>query len=260
MARMQRVPTNMRFPPPSMLPPFSLRMPMPMRMPFMPEMSENAMKLHMVRCTNERLSARKLSPLHVCVLGARLCLRVFGFRADVLTNYHAIAQLLLITGSDVNARDALGATPLMHAVGYGSSPISRALVPLFISWGAQVNTTDRFGTSVLAVATASGDIPSYTLLCHAGASFEQCDTNGRSAEHYLKKSRRRSLLNNIHADADAHRKKSPTLCDYCMSAGATKKCGWCRRVSYCSRECQLLDWKRLHENSCKAWQRRPESD
>lgn len=224
-------------------------------MPFARDMmNENVVKLHMVRCTNERLSARKLSPLHICILGARLSQRVLDFPADVLTNYHAIAQLLLITGSDPNARDALGATPLMHALGYGSSEISRALVPLLISWGAAVNTLDRLGNSVLSVAIAAGDIAGYTLLCHGGASFtlggEKC------GEHYLKKSKRRQLLTTIRNEADKRRKISHTLCDYCMRAGATKKCGWCKRVSYCDRECQLLDWKRLHENSCKAWQRR----
>lgn len=34
------------------------------------------------------------------------------------------------------------------------------------------------------------------------------------------------------------------------NGGEFKKCGRCRLVSYCSRECQKKDWKR-HKDSCE---------
>ena len=39
-------------------------------------------------------------------------------------------------------------------------------------------------------------------------------------------------------------------CVVCYKA-TTKKCGRCSIASYCSRECQVEDWK-THKNSCKA--------
>ena len=40
-----------------------------------------------------------------------------------------------------------------------------------------------------------------------------------------------------------------TRCRLCLKA-ATKKCGNCKDVSYCSRECQKTDWKE-HKEACK---------
>lgn len=39
------------------------------------------------------------------------------------------------------------------------------------------------------------------------------------------------------------------LCGVC-GFGAGKKCGGCRQVSYCSKECQVVDWKGGHREEC----------
>ena len=39
------------------------------------------------------------------------------------------------------------------------------------------------------------------------------------------------------------------LCDHCHKSGAQSKCGKCREVYYCSKECQVNDWK-SHKSSC----------
>eukprot|EP01122_Echinamoeba_exundans_P014346 TRINITY_DN6468_c0_g2_i1.p1 TRINITY_DN6468_c0_g2~~TRINITY_DN6468_c0_g2_i1.p1 ORF type:complete len:130 (-),score=9.71 TRINITY_DN6468_c0_g2_i1:687-1076(-) len=40
-------------------------------------------------------------------------------------------------------------------------------------------------------------------------------------------------------------------CETCGTANDLKSCGRCLKVDYCSRECQMKDWKR-HKTSCNA--------
>jgi len=40
----------------------------------------------------------------------------------------------------------------------------------------------------------------------------------------------------------------------CKSIDTDKKpmtCGQCRDVAYCSRECQVADWKAIHKHECR---------
>jgi hypothetical protein len=39
-------------------------------------------------------------------------------------------------------------------------------------------------------------------------------------------------------------------CEWCGNKGATKRCGKCRKVCYCGRECQVMDWKVKHKALC----------
>ena len=41
-------------------------------------------------------------------------------------------------------------------------------------------------------------------------------------------------------------------CALCHKPAATKRCGRCRAVVYCSRECQATHWKRAHKLTCGA--------
>ena len=45
------------------------------------------------------------------------------------------------------------------------------------------------------------------------------------------------------------------VCFWCGNAEkALSKCAKCRVASYCSRECQIKDWKAGHKHSCKSKQ------
>lgn len=45
------------------------------------------------------------------------------------------------------------------------------------------------------------------------------------------------------------------ICHHCNEKVATKKCDRCHRVWYCSRECQIRDWKKGgHRNVCKEYE------
>jgi len=51
--------------------------------------------------------------------------------------------------------------------------------------------------------------------------------------------------------AKSVRKCGRTLCTHIeITFGEHKTCSQCRAISYCSKECQTLDWKNVHKNIC----------
>lgn len=44
--------------------------------------------------------------------------------------------------------------------------------------------------------------------------------------------------------------KTGQLCDCCGKSNATTRCSRCRIVYYCSRECQMKQWKKSHSKEC----------
>ena len=46
------------------------------------------------------------------------------------------------------------------------------------------------------------------------------------------------------------------MTNYCKvcKAGAKQKCSGCSSVFYCSRNCQVADWKKGHKNECKPYE------
>lgn len=60
-----------------------------------------------------------------------------------------------------------------------------------------------------------------------------------------------ALHENVYAFALA-RDQVESYCNQCLTSMAElKKCSACRRLAYCSQECQRADWK-LHKVECKA--------
>lgn len=85
-----------------------------------------------------------------------------------------------------------------------------------------------------------GHLPFRVLRCHLPRGNPYYPSDGAEPGHV------------ILPDEDLSRPyavPSP-LCCVCGSP-APNRCGQCRKVHYCSRHHQLLDWKREHKNICK---------
>jgi ankyrin repeat protein len=129
-----------------------------------------------------------------------------------------VLDILIKAGGDVNAHDASGATPLMHAVlggKYGmvsrlidagakldatdhvgwtplhfaarsgeGEEVAGLLIERFSLEGKSVDAPDSGGTTPLMVAASYDNGETTRLLLEAGANFSQQDNTGRSAYEY----------------------------------------------------------------------------
>ena len=86
-------------------------------------------------------------------------------------------RLLVRSGADVNARSNTGKTPLLLAAGHAGS-IER--VRFLLANGAQVNAVDRTGLNALAEAAAAGDVSVLKLLLTKGG-----DVNVKMAARFI---------------------------------------------------------------------------
>ena len=43
---------------------------------------------------------------------------------------------------------------------------------------------------------------------------------------------------------------NPKCCSYCKKPGTGKSCAKCKTAKYCSKECQIQDWKEKHKIHC----------
>jgi ankyrin repeat protein len=105
----------------------------------------------------------------IVMAGAALCHPIFGAPIDDL--FDAVrggdagrVKALLQSGADANARDDIGATPLLYAAALPSQDCLRVL----LDGGADVNASTTNGSTALMWATA--DAPTVRLLLDRGAA------------------------------------------------------------------------------------------
>lgn len=89
----------------------------------------------------------------VAIICVSMCVYIFNNREEILLNaaYNGntiIAQILINTGADVNAKGSYGWTPLMLAAGCGNTEVAKMLLDA----GADVNIEDKNGNTALMIA------------------------------------------------------------------------------------------------------------
>ncbi|MBI4748612.1 MAG: carboxypeptidase regulatory-like domain-containing protein [Acidobacteria bacterium] len=105
----------------------------------------------------------------------------FGETALMLVgNSKTIAKYLVRYGADVNARNQVGATPLMYAMLQEKTFIPK----LLIAGGADVNAADQWGRIALMIAAFEGKTRFIKLLIKAGADVGMKDQFGKTALDY----------------------------------------------------------------------------
>lgn len=89
-----------------------------------------------------------------------------GLHAAVVTGGTAEIEREIQEGADVNARDALGRTPLMVAVYRRDVAVARALV----GFGANVNALEYQSYDAITIAAVQNDVAVLDLLIEAGGN------------------------------------------------------------------------------------------
>ena len=158
---------------------------------------------------------------------------------------------------EVNYKNPLlyGDTPLMLAATYGYVE----LVVYLLKSGARKDITTYKGT-VREQIKKKHDRLVESIASRGKRNIDDCgDERIRRAlesmyrfydeEHPEIDLQERDKLARVLEILDAH--TDPTnVCVVCHSPNHIRQCSRCRAVLYCSRECQLFDWKRGHKKEC----------
>ena len=112
----------------------------------------------------------------------------------------------------------------------------QSVVKLLLAMGAKVDQASNTGNTPLSVSRLYGHREVAKLLLASVVKLEQAE---KAAEVVVKE------------EEGEPAKKAPRVCQMCgKEAAKMKKCSVCKRVRYCSEECQLKDWKE-HKKACK---------
>ena len=221
---------------------------------------------------NTRESVMRRGALHHAVAGAReLCVDnpdTDSYRQEVaavlpVKNDHLKIILKLNSmGADVNMPDFAGETPLhlCAKAAYHSENILK-IAKALLRAGADPNKQDRLGSTPLLLATLCLNCDLMSLLLEHGADPFIANCNDVSPFSFSSSHPRALQLFSKYTKAACKEARAGQEeaaggnLHGCAAAGceenATKKCRGCFAVWYCSRECQLGDWKGNHETICK---------
>lgn len=106
-------------------------------------------------------------------------------------------QFLISKGSNVNARDVRGVTPLVVACNLNFVEG----VDLLVSRGAKVDDSNNSGETPLITAVHNRNVPLMRILLKAGADPDRADNSGRTARDYARLTGSPTLTNVIESDA-----------------------------------------------------------
>ena len=184
------------------------------------------------------------------------------------TGHSEVVQLLVSAGASVDQADNDGATPLFMACQNGHSEVALML----LSTGASVDQAMNDGATPLMTAAHKGRSAIVRYLLKHGADPSLTWSEDRSTALHLaamQGHKKCVALLAPHASpeqlanttslvpAEMRDKLRLRQCAYCgklqvLGEKTFKKCGQCRVLRYCSKDCQTKHWEGKHELECKA--------
>lgn len=195
-----------------------------------------------------RLSLLRFTPLHYCCFGARMRVAsIVDVERSKMMHFEEVARELIGAGARVDSRDLVGYTPLGLVADDKATKDSIVMVPLLVSLGADVDAKNRFGEPIITDAIAGGNLLAYKAMMDAGADLEAQDRAGVTV---LIKTKMSPAFNKASIGERREKMLSEEACATCGKKGVSKYCASCRKLYYCSRSCQVKDWKQGHKAKC----------
>jgi ankyrin repeat protein len=164
-------------------------------------------------------------------------------------NVEVVRVLVAELGANVNQGTQNGATPLIAAAQHGHMKVVRLLVA---ELGANIDQANIKGLTPVMAASAQGHEKIVKWLTRKGADIKKTAAHPTHPE---------VLCTAAHIASDRSTKASKELAEWLESKqscanpdcaeGGKKRCARCRKVRYCSRECQLAHF-RVHKKTCQA--------
>jgi len=146
--------------------------------------------------------------------------------------------MLIEQGNSLAEKDAGGFTPLHAACCRGY--IDTAL--MLIEHGASLSVKDELGSTPLHVACFVGHMDGARMLIEQGSNLTDTDDRGQRPIDVA--------LRHGHSNLAAMLKEKFVCAGLECLKPPTSQCSRCLRTFYCSKECQLADWRK-HKKSCR---------
>ena len=174
---------------------------------------------------------------------------------DIRTMYHGcnenqhfkILENLLKLGADPNAHDILGQTAICYAIFTGDSEDRLEFMIILLKYGANPNIYTQ-GGSMLKLALSLGRYSVVHLLLDNNAKPKDYDE--AMVIRVLSEIDCNCKLELAIKLRDACPKRKHECERTACKISTVKKCAACGCVVYCSKACQVLDWK-FHKQICK---------
>ena len=160
----------------------------------------------------------------------------------------------------VDGKDVLGSTALFWAI--STKPyVQPEYAQLLFDAGGSVNTKNRFNATAareIAQADLHGDttknVQMFKWYIEHGGDIDNKDTDGMSVKVLVEMMRGKvpGLAEAIQNGRGERKQGDCATCGRTPKDGKTfPACAKCKKVRYCSQECQKVDWK-AHKKTCAA--------